>query len=229
MAAPDVLSVPDVDQSTAMGILQKSVIQKQTLHDNSAAASLLEQLEYLPLAISQAAAYMNENDISLNDYVSLLKEQETSAAELLSEEFENDGRYPEIQQNPVITTWLVSFQQIEKLNALAVECMSFIACINPRDIPQSILPSAPSAKKKMDALGILSAYSFISKHADNSFFSVHRLVHLATRNWMRQAQIIGFSIRSTAQQLQLIFLHDYSQSRNYNTNRKLCTFIILLS
>lgn len=221
MAAPDVLSVPDIDQSTAMGILQESVIQKQILHDKSAAVSLLELLEFLPLAISQAAAYMNENDISLTDYVSLLKEQEISAAELLSEEFENDGRYPEIQQNPVITTWLVSFQQIAKSNALAVEYMSFIACINPRDIPQSILPSAPSAKKKMEALGILSAYSFISKHANNSSFSVHRLVHLATRNWMRQAESIGLSIRSTAQQLELISPHDRNQSRNDNNNRKL--------
>jgi hypothetical protein len=73
--------------------------------------ALLEQLAFLPLAISQAVAYINQNDISLARYITLLGEQEASTIELLGKEFENDGRYAEIQ-NPLATTWLVSFMQI---------------------------------------------------------------------------------------------------------------------
>ncbi|KAJ5455855.1 Tetratricopeptide-like helical [Penicillium daleae] len=188
VASPNVLSVPDVDENTAMKILQKLLIKEGLLFDNDITTALLEQLGFLPLAISQAAAYINENQITLSDYLSLLKEHETSAAELLSEEFEDDRRYDETP-NRVLTTWLVSFQQIQQLDELSADCLSFMACINPRDIPQSILPPAPSAKKRVDALGLLSAYSFISEHVGKGSFSLHRLVHLATRNWMRKNQV----------------------------------------
>ncbi|KAJ6028611.1 Tetratricopeptide-like helical [Penicillium herquei] len=209
LAAPNVLSVPDVDQTTALNILKKSVIRKDLLREinMNTADALLEQLGFLPLAISQAAAYINENDISLSDYLSLLKEEESSATELLSEEFEDDARYTEIQ-NPVITTWLISFQQIQQLDELAADYLSFIACINPRDIPQAILPPAPSAKKRVDALGVLKAYSFVSEHESHNLISLHRLVHLAMRNWMRKTKVIDHWIHQAALQLCELSIND---------------------
>ncbi|KAJ5689571.1 Tetratricopeptide-like helical [Penicillium macrosclerotiorum] len=212
IAALNVLSIPDVDQSTAMDILERSVIQTDLLYDQNGANTLLEQLSFLPLAISQAAAYVNENNISLSQYLALLKEKEISAAEILSEEFEDDGRYAETQ-NPVITTWLISFQQIQQLDSLAIDYLSFIACINPRDIPQSILPPAPSTKKRVDALGLLKAYSFISEHAYTGSFSLHRLVHLAMRNWMRKTKIIDRWVHRVAQQLDELFPDDDHNNR----------------
>jgi hypothetical protein len=38
--------------------------------------TLFQQLTFLPLAIAQAAAYINETGIGLLNYVSLLKEQQ---------------------------------------------------------------------------------------------------------------------------------------------------------
>ncbi|OQE40897.1 hypothetical protein PENCOP_c005G06057 [Penicillium coprophilum] len=207
VASPNIVSIPNVDQITAIKILEKSLIQEGLLHDNYTNSALLEQLGFLPLAINQAAAYINENKIELSDYLSLLKDREIDAAELLSEEFQDDGRYAETQ-NPVLTTWLISFQQIQDLDKLAADYLSFIACINPRDIPQSILPLPTSAKKKIDALGLLSAYSFIGEHACNSSFSLHRLVHLATRNWMRRTEIFDHWVRRAAHQLDDIFPED---------------------
>ncbi|KAJ6125829.1 Tetratricopeptide-like helical [Penicillium samsonianum] len=150
VASPNVLFIPDVDQITAMKILENSLIQVGLLHNNYTTAALLEQRGFLPLAINQAAAYINENKIELSDYLSLFKERETDAAELLSEEFHDDGRYAGIQ-NP----------QIQDLDKLAADYLSFMACINPRDIPQSILPPPSSAKRRTDALGFLNAYSFM--------------------------------------------------------------------
>ncbi|KAL2847246.1 putative kinesin light chain [Aspergillus pseudoustus] len=159
LAAANVVSVPDIDPKTGKEIFKKLLMQKDLLHDNHVTNALLEQLSFLPLAISQAAAYINQNDISLARYMSLLGEQEASIIELLSEEFEDDGRYAEIQ-NPVATTWLVSFMQIHRVDQIASDYLSFMACINPRDIPESILPATTSAKRKVEALGLLKAYSF---------------------------------------------------------------------
>ena len=50
-------------------------------------------LTYLPLAVIQAAAYINDNRIMLADYLSLLKEGEEEIIDLLSKEFEDSGRY----------------------------------------------------------------------------------------------------------------------------------------
>ena len=57
------------------------------------AIALLKLLTFLPLAITQAASYINENNMGLANYITLLQEQETDVVELLSEHFEDEGRY----------------------------------------------------------------------------------------------------------------------------------------
>jgi tetratricopeptide (TPR) repeat protein len=142
-----------------------------------------------------------------------LKEQESDVIELLSEDFGDDGRYQDIQ-NPVATTWLISFQQVRRLNPLAADYLSFMASVNPRDIPQSLLPAATSRKKKMDAIGLLKAFSFVSEQAINNALSLHRLVHLSTRNWLRGQQQFDLQIQKTASHLNQVFPdNDYQNQK----------------
>ncbi|CBF80763.1 hypothetical protein AN8541.2 [Aspergillus nidulans FGSC A4] len=204
LASPNMIPIPDMDQNTAKEIFRKLLIRKDILQDDYVTNILLEHLTFLPLAINQAAAYINQNDISLERYMSLLDEQEKSTIELLGEEFEDDARYPEVQ-NTVATTWLISFLQVQQVDEIASDYLSFMACINPRDIPESILPPTISAKRKEDALGLLKAYSFISVQVDDSSFSLHRLVHLATRNWLRKRETFESWIVRAADRLDEIF------------------------
>ncbi|KAL4769413.1 nucleoside phosphorylase domain-containing protein [Aspergillus nidulans var. acristatus] len=159
LAPFNIVQIPDLDQETAFQILRKTLANENLLRDNITAATLLEHLAFLPLAITQASAYIIENNINLSDYLALLQEQEQDAVELLSEDFRDPGRYKDIQ-NPVITTWLISFKQIQHQNQSAADLLSFMACINPRNIPQSLLPLQTTKKQRLDALGILNAYSF---------------------------------------------------------------------
>jgi hypothetical protein len=69
------------------------------------------------------------------------------------------------------------------------------------NIPKSLLLSGASKKREIDAIGTLTAYSFIIKREtqelDTAYkggmeqvFDMHRLVYLATRNWLRnQSQL----------------------------------------
>jgi hypothetical protein len=59
---------------------------------------------------------------------------EEEVIDLLSEEFEADGRYRDIK-NLVATTWLISFDQIQQRDRLAADNLSFMACIEPKGIP----------------------------------------------------------------------------------------------
>ncbi|KAL4949897.1 hypothetical protein BDW69DRAFT_197724 [Aspergillus filifer] len=185
-------------------ILEAALQKKELLEDRDETFTLLEQLTFLPLAISQAAAYINLNDIKLSDYIRLLKEQESDVIDLLSEDFGDDYRYHDTQ-NPIATTWLISFQQIKRVNPLAATYLSFMACINPRDIPQSLLPEAPSTKKRIDAIGLLKAFSFVTEQSKDHALSLHRLVHLSTRNWLRREQQFGLQIQKTANHLNQVF------------------------
>jgi tetratricopeptide (TPR) repeat protein len=213
LASSNVLSVPNVDQRTAKEILRKLLIRNDLFQDDHVTSALLEQLAFLPLAISQAAAYINQNDISLVRYISLLNEQEGSTIEMLSEDFEDGSRYAEIQ-NSVATTWLVSFLQIQQVNEIASDLLSFMACISPRDIPESILPSTTTEKRKQEALGLLKAYSFISAQVDDSVLSLHRLVHLATRSWLRKKKTFETWVETAAEQLDRTFPDDNPGNRS---------------
>jgi hypothetical protein len=61
-----------------------------------------------------------------------------------------------------------------------------MACIDWKDIPQSLLPDSAALKTRIEAIGTLRAYSFITKRGEAMVFDLHRLVHLATRSWLQK-------------------------------------------
>jgi len=184
LAHQNVVRIAEADEGLAMQLLRSYLIQEELVDDYSCAMDMLTELAFLPLAVVQAAAYINENGIGLTDYLNLLKEQEQDVVELLSEDFEDEGRYEETQ-NPVATTWHISFERIQTRDSLAAEYLSFMACMEPTNVPQSLLPPGPSKKRETDAIGLLTAYSFVSWNSTTSMMNTHRLVHLAMRSWLR--------------------------------------------
>ena len=212
LAGPDVISITQMDDKMATDLLQASLIDKDLVNDHQTTTQLLHQLSCLPLAIIQAASYMNETEISITTYLSLLQRQENVMVELLSQDFEDEWRYAEIK-NPVAITWLISFHQIQRLNPLAADYLSFMSCIDPRDIPQSLLPPDSSQVKQRNALGLLRAYSFITGQADDQTVSLHRLVHLATRNWLRNIGMLEQWTVSTGRRLRDVFPSESYENR----------------
>jgi hypothetical protein len=147
------------------------------------------------------------------DYLSLLADQEEAVIDLLSEEFEDDGRYQNIK-NPVATTWLVSFEQIRHRDPLAADYLSFMCCIDSKDIPRSLLPPGSSRKKEMEAIGTLNAYSFISKRPPNAALDLYRLVYLSTRNWLRKENLLAQSTERVIVRLEEVFPDDDYKNRD---------------
>ncbi len=92
----------------------------------------------------------------------------------------NNWRYRNAK-NPVATTWLIPFEQIRGRDPLAADYLSFMACVDPKNVPQSLLPPGQSRKKEIDAIGTLNAYSFITRRPVDVAVDAHRLVQLATR------------------------------------------------
>jgi hypothetical protein len=102
-------------------------------------------------------------------------------------------------KNPVTTTWLISFRQIQQRDPLAADYMFFMACIDHKDIPQFLLPPGSSRKKEVDAIGTLSAYSFVARRSEALSIDLHQLVHLAIRNWLQnEDRLVEWSHRALA-------------------------------
>jgi hypothetical protein len=74
---------------------------------------LLQSLDYVPLAISQAVAFIQENALGIKEYVDILLKGDEEMSDLLNEEYHDPGRDPEIQ-NSIFRTWKISFEQILK-------------------------------------------------------------------------------------------------------------------
>lgn len=183
-ASNNIIFLEIMGPEDANKLLGKSLLRQEILLDVDATEELLGLLGFLPLAINQAAAYINENDTTIDEYTSLFNDSETEVMKVLSEDFEVHGRY-KTMKNSIATTWAVSISQLTRTNPVAISYLSFMACLSNHNISQSLLLSAPSKKQGLEAVGALKAYSFISKREDGPSFDIHPLVHLATRNWLR--------------------------------------------
>ncbi|MCJ1449249.1 MAG: hypothetical protein MMC23_009769, partial [Stictis urceolatum] len=167
-------------------------ISNQALRcDNNAVQELLERLVYLPLAIMQASAFINQNAILVSEYVSHLRDA-NSEAELFSEHFEDPNRYDETEST-IAKTWYISFNQIRKQDPLAADYLSFMACVDRINVPLSLLPTGDSAIQRIKSIGTLTGYALITERRQDSqqaqtekSFDVHRLVHRASRWWLEE-------------------------------------------
>ncbi|KAE8394290.1 nucleoside phosphorylase domain-containing protein [Aspergillus alliaceus] len=77
LAASNIITVSEPDKETGLRILEKLLISSNQFLQYSVAITLFKQLASLPLAITQAAAYINENEINISIYVTLLEKQES--------------------------------------------------------------------------------------------------------------------------------------------------------
>ncbi len=174
-----------MNKQEAVGFLAKSLARKHLLEDDAITTELLDELTYLPLAIAQAAAYLNRNkNTSIADYLLLLRNTEQDMISLLSQQF-RDTTHLKDSEN-AIARRLVSFDQIRDQDELAADLLSFISCIESKSIPRSILPSVHPEERMTRAIGTLCAYSFTTKRGNEEIYDMHRLVHLASGVWVER-------------------------------------------
>jgi len=76
LAHQNVVEVPKMNEEAAKELLQKYLINVDLAQNQQDVNALLVQLAYLPLAIVQAAAYINKTGTPLADYLSILADQE---------------------------------------------------------------------------------------------------------------------------------------------------------
>ncbi|KAL6890372.1 hypothetical protein GGI43DRAFT_430563 [Trichoderma evansii] len=205
-----IFSVTEMDGGEALSLLQKGLKESQT-SNIKATTKLLDVLANLPLAIRQASAYMAKKRISTSDYLELCESEPKDMVSLLSKDFEDRHRYGEIQ-NPVATTWLISFSQVLHSDPLAAEYLKFMSILAEKDIPRSLLTKS-KRMKGIDAIGTLKAYAFIT-HQEGDLFNMHQLVRLAMRNWLEKEEELEGCVASAMQRLDTVMSFPEHEKRD---------------
>lgn len=183
------LRLSDMSKAEAKRLLERQITRKTLPSEELAVDELLGILACLPLAIVQVAAFINNNDISVPGYISLFRST-GAETQLFNEHFTDPNRYEE-RDSTIGKTWYISFDQMRKQDRLAADYLSFMACIDRVNIPQSLLPPGDSLVQQVQALGTLTGYAFITERQQivqqsekDRFFDMHRLVHMASVWWL---------------------------------------------
>ncbi|KAH7464015.1 hypothetical protein FOMA001_g17799 [Fusarium oxysporum f. sp. matthiolae] len=209
-----VVKLPQMHLEEATDLLKKSLINEDELHDDENVAQLLEILTYLPLAIAQAAAYMNMYEAPIAEYIRIFKDTDTENVIELLEQGYDDETYYDNSQGAVATTWIVSFDRIRRTAPHAADLLSFMAFIEPRAIPRSILPSLKTEQQMTQAIGTLLGHGFLSQRGREPTFDMHRLVHLATRRWNEKQGLGRKMQRTTLARIADVFPTDDWENRD---------------
>ncbi|GHO96468.1 tetratricopeptide repeat protein [Reticulibacter mediterranei] len=145
------------------------------------AMNIVIALAHFPLAIDQAGAYIEETGCNLASYLKLYQSHRHA---LLGRRGKQMGGYPE----SVVTTWSLSFAEVERSCPAATELLQLCAVLAPDRIPEELLqqgaPCWPEQLHEAAADGfafnqmmeILLAFSLVKRFSEERMLSIHRLV-----------------------------------------------------
>jgi len=148
----DLIEVSELSQTESVELIRKRIEGDST--DDSDLAVLTNQLGNLPV---QAAAFIQENTLSIKAYLNILQSSDEARVNLLSQAFEEMGRDSNLP-NAVTTTWMISFKQIKEQQPRVAELLSLMSFFNRQDIPKLLLSQEENDIFGLEkALGVLKA------------------------------------------------------------------------
>ncbi|KAF6834014.1 Kinesin light chain 5 [Colletotrichum musicola] len=181
------------------------LLQKKLGRDvNEAAAIRLSRaLGRIPLAVNQAAAYINKRSprVTILSYLDEFQKSENRKGTLLRSDRGDIRRYDGVS-NSIIVTWQVTFEQIKREQPRAANLLSLMSYFHAQNIPDYMLHNYSSSnidseksnvKRQQtssddfeDDLDVLRGYSLITITATPGLLEMHSLVQFCTKVWISE-------------------------------------------
>jgi hypothetical protein len=151
--------------------------------DEKVAGALAAELDKLPLALEQAAAYMDQTGLTLTGYRDLYRRHRD---ELLGK------GSPAAHNATVDATFRLAFERVAKAMPAAAQLLKLCAFLAPEPIPPELLTADPwtvppplrkAARDEVvrnETVGVLIRYSLVER--DQAGISLHRLVQAVVRH-----------------------------------------------
>ncbi len=156
--------------------------------DRAVAEQIALEMDGLPLALVQAAAFIDETGCSLAYYLRLYA---THRKELLVRPSNLMLNY---YTKTVATTWSLSFQHIEQESPSAANLLRVCAFLAPDAIPEELFVRGADELKGIpgnetldpfqlyEALAVLRKYSMLNHNNESHMLNIHRLVQAVLKD-----------------------------------------------
>lgn len=196
-----IFRIPIMGDDQALQVLRNGL---ESEADEAAAVELVAVLGHIPLAVNQAAAYINRRHprVSVASYLEEFRKSEKRKDSLLRSDKGDLGRNDGVS-NSVVVTWQVTFEQIKRERPRAADLLALMSQFQSQNIPEDMLRSysgdeghaenldAATGGEMHDREGFendvdtLWGYSLVSV-SSTGFFEMHPLVQLCTRSWVSE-------------------------------------------
>ena len=203
-----IIKVEPMELDDALALLQ---VKTGPFFDEAFATELVKILDLMPLAITQAAAYIRQRAprSSIASYITDFRKSEGKKANLLDYDA-GDLRRDSSASNSINMTWRISFDYIRSVKPSAADLLAHMSFFDRQGIPEYLLRTTDSHKTDSrtttqiddelddylssdldedtnfeDDIAILRSYSLIKVNTEGDSFEMHRLVQLSTRNWLK--------------------------------------------
>ena len=178
----DPIEVPSMNIHDAQSLLGSKVRDQSTQTEQ---LELLEELVYLPLAITQAVACMIKRRKNIRQYLEVYRQSDSTRIRFLGQGSMQHGRESRPLES-VATTWWISFNNIRSENARAAKLLSVMSFLDRQGIPDSLLVEDDEDSLDFDeAIDLLDSYSLVTRNSADDTSNMHRLVQVATLAWLR--------------------------------------------
>lgn len=130
----NIIEVYPMDKGHALALLARKVGSQPDMNHG---ADLVEALEYMPLAISQAGAYIQQRAprTSISKYLEEFRRSERGKFSLLNRD-DQSLRRDRNASNSVITTWQISFDSTRSERSSAADLLSLMSFFDRQGIPE---------------------------------------------------------------------------------------------
>ena len=194
------VDVPVLDVQAAARFL----LDRTTSADLASAQAIAGELGLLPLALAQAAAYIETTGRSLAEYLRLLRADHGAVLARGA---------PTSHATPVVATWSLALAELEQAGPGSLTLLRIAAFMAPEDIPfrlllpedlalpqglelleQGLEAGVPAQVRSLcaDPLALDDAVAGLRRHSligpPGTVFSVHRLVQAVTRDQLTPTQ-----------------------------------------
>jgi len=190
----NIIHIPVMDSAEGAVLLGRKLEDRRP-EEPEHLLQLCKALEGFPLAITQAAAYINKmgSHWPISRYLELLEQSVNSTNDqYILDGNSGDPRRDRHAKNSIVTTWQISFDYIRKDSSTAADLLSLMSFFNRRAIPAFVLKTAHiydvTDRDHVFHVDVaaLQAYSLISVDQDGNAFRMHRLLQVVTKRWLVQ-------------------------------------------
>jgi tetratricopeptide (TPR) repeat protein len=181
------VEVKPMDEGEAIALFRTKLSFNTDEHD---VIKLLQALDCMPLAITQAAAYIEQRAprMTISRYLEEIHRSDHDRSGLLMKDL-GDGRRDGRASNSIISTWQISFAHIQREMPTAARLLSLMSLFDRQGIPESLLHDRYQGDDGVetnfeDDIHTLTSFSLVEMSADGSQFEMHRLVQFSMKKWL---------------------------------------------